>query len=326
MKKILAGVVIVVVSIFIIPINAFAAETQNINLEIIKINENKYIIYIQNLQKTEFTYAISNEKNAKQSNLQYFQCTKDEDENQIAVVDNNICNTNAKTYLWIKQGEKQIVSAQELDFLNALSKSTIEEVENTSKKINVEIISDLLEEEKSDENGVEITVKVGGIEIKDTKEAQYLYQIMPANGEYETLMTLAEKMQNEYSETDMYSRIKMVKEFNNKYQELISEANWNSVENMQIRQPKDAIDGTKYVVFIKKIRENEETIDAQFLVSEQEQNPTYERERKVIQETTKLPITGDNLIMIAVFIVIASSAIFVFIKMKKSKKEIKDEI
>ena len=326
MKKILAGVVIVVVSIFIIPINAFAAETQNINLEIIKINENKYIIYIQNLQKTEFTYAISNEKNVKQSNLQYFQCTKDEDENQIAVVDNNICNTNAKTYLWIKQGEKQIVSAQELDFLNALSKSTIEEVENTSKKINVEIISDLLEEEKSDENGVEITVKVGGIEIKDTKEAQYLYQIMPANGEYETLMTLAEKMQNEYNETDMYSRIKMVKEFNNKYQELISEANWNSVENMQIRQPKDAIDGTKYVVFIKKIRENEETIDAQFLVSEQEQNPTYERERKVIQETTKLPITGDNLIMIAVFIVIASSAIFVFIKMKKSKKEIKDEI
>lgn len=326
MKKILAGVVIVVVSIFIIPINAFAAETQNINLEIIKINENKYIIYIQNLQKTEFTYAISNEKNAKQSNLQYFQCTKDEDENQIAVVDNNICNTNAKTYLWIKQGEKQIVSAQELDFLNALSKSTIEEVENTSKKINVEIISDLLEEEKTDENGVEITVKVGGIEIKDTKEAQYLYQIMPANGEYETLMTLAEKMQNEYNETDMYSRIKMVKEFNNKYQELISEANWNSVENMQIRQPKDAIDGTKYVVFIKKIRENEETIDAQFLVSEQEQNPTYERERKVIQETTKLPITGDNLIMIAVFIVIASSAIFVFIKMKKNKKEIKDEI
>ena len=326
MKKILAGVVIVVVSIFIIPINAFAAETQNINLEIIKINENKYIIYIQNLQKTEFTYAISNEKNVKQSNLQYFQCTKDEDENQIAVVDNNICNTNAKTYLWIKQGEKQIVSAQELDFLNALSKSTIEEVENTSKKINVEIISDLLEEEKTDENGVEITVKVGGIEIKDTKEAQYLYQIMPANGEYETLMTLAEKMQNEYNETDMYSRIKMVKEFNNKYQELISEANWNSVENMQIRQPKDAIDGTKYVVFIKKIRENEETIDAQFLVSEQEQNPTYERERKVIQETTKLPITGDNLIMIAVFIVIASSAIFVFIKMKKSKKEIKDEI
>ena len=326
MKKILAGVVIVVVSIFIIPINAFAAETQNINLEIIKINENKYIIYIQNLQKTEFTYAISNEKNVKQSNLQYFQCTKDEDENQIAVVDNNICNTNAKTYLWIKQGEKQIVSAQELDFLNALSKSTIEEAENTSKKINVEIISDLLEEEKTDENGVEITVKVGGIEIKDTKEAQYLYQIMPANGEYETLMTLAEKMQNEYTETDMYSRIKMVKEFNNKYQELISEANWNSVENMQIRQPKDAIDGTKYVVFIKKIRENEETIDAQFLVSEQEQNPTYERERKVIQETTKLPITGDNLIMIAVFIVIASSAIFVFIKMKKSKKEIKDEI
>ena len=326
MKKILAGVVIVVVSIFIIPINAFAAETQNINLEIIKINENKYIIYIQNLQKTEFTYAISNEKNVKQSNLQYFQCTKDEDENQIAVVDNNICNTNAKTYLWIKQGEKQIVSAQELDFLNALSKSTIEEAENTSKKINVEIISDLLEEEKTDENGVEITVKVGGIEIKDTKEAQYLYQIMPANGEYETLMTLAEKMQNEYNETDMYSRIKMVKEFNNKYQELISEANWNSVENMQIRQPKDAIDGTKYVVFIKKIRENEETIDAQFLVSEQEQNPTYERERKVIQETTKLPITGDNLIMIAVFIVIASSAIFVFIKMKKSKKEIKDEI
>ena len=109
MKKILAGVVIVVVSIFIIPINAFASETQNINLEIIKINENKYIIYIQNLQKTEFTYAIATTKTPKENELKYIYSTKDKGENQVALIDNTVCdlNKNTKVYLWVKKSEQK---------------------------------------------------------------------------------------------------------------------------------------------------------------------------------------------------------------------------
>ena len=80
--------------------------------------------------------------------------------------------------MWIKQDEKQIVSAQEIDFTKAFEKSKTEEVDNTSKRINTEIISDLLEEERTDENGVKIITTVGGIKIKDEEKAKYFYQLM----------------------------------------------------------------------------------------------------------------------------------------------------
>ena len=59
----------------------------------------------------------------------------------------------------------------------------------------------------------------------------------------------------------------------------------------------------------------------QFLTSKEEQNPTYEREKKVVQETTKLPITGDSIVLLVASVVVISAMIFVFIRMKKLKNK-----
>ena len=190
-----------------------------------------------------------------------------------------------------------------------------------TKRIKTEIISDLLEEEKTDEQGVKITVKVGEIQIKDEENANYFYQIISAVDENEELMTLAEKLKNEYNDANMYEKIKMSTEFYQRYQTLISKANWQSVENMQIKQPKTATENSKYIVFIKKVKNNVETYDVQFLTSKEEQNPTYEREKKVVQETTKLPITGDSIVLLVASVVVISAMIFVFIRMKKLKNK-----
>ena len=134
-------------------------------------------------------------------------------------------------------------------------------------------------------------------------------------------MTLAEKLKNEYNDANMYEKIKMSTEFYQRYQTLISKANWQSVENMQIKQPKTATENSKYIVFIKKVKNNVETYDVQFLTSKEEQNPTYEREKKVVQETTKLPITGDSIVLLVASVVVISAMIFVFIRMKKLKNK-----
>lgn len=312
-RKILAGVMITILATMIIPIKTQAAETTS--LEVVQTGEDKYIIYIQDLQKKEFNYAISEKQTVQENDLKYFKSTQDDDENQVAVVEKNVYDfaKSQKAYLWIKQGDKQIASAQEIDFSKAFTKSKIEEVENTSKRINTEIVSDLSEKEKTDENGVKITTTVGGIKIKDTENAKYFYQLMTATDEYGTLMETAEKLKDEYNKADMYTTIKMAKDFYEKYSALVTKANWNEVQNMEIRQPQDATEGSKYVVFIKKVEGNKETYDVKFLTSQKEQNPAYARGKKLIQEIIKLPFTGDNLSFYRLSVgVLTTVALFLF--------------
>lgn len=329
MKKLtkkFTGIAIIAILLMLYPIMTLATESTNENLQIVQTEKEKFIIYLKDLQDKEFSYAISKDQTTNEMNLNYIHSVKDEDNNQVILVDKGIYDVNqsTKAYLWIKQEGKQVETAKEVDFSKAFEKNKIEDVENITKKIKTETISDLLEEEKTDENGVKITVKVGGIKITDSKEAQYFYEMMPATENYATLMEKAKKIKNEYSNMDMYTKIQTAKEFYELYNQLAEKANWQSVENMQIKQPKEATEGSKYVVFIKKVEENKETIDVQFLTSTEEQTPSYEKEKKIVQETTKLPITGDNLVLLITFTIVVIAMIFAFIKMKKSDNKTKE--
>ena len=95
----IATIIALLITLF--PIKILAVETTNANLEIVQTNENKYIIYIQDLQKTEFTYAIATTKTPKENELKYIYSTKDKGENQVALIDNTVCdlNKNTKVYL-----------------------------------------------------------------------------------------------------------------------------------------------------------------------------------------------------------------------------------
>jgi len=329
MKKLtkkFTGIAIIAILLMLYPIMTLATESTNENLQIVQTEKEKFIIYLKDLQDKEFSYAISKDQTTNEMNLNYIHSVKDEDNNQVILVDKGIYDVNqsTKAYLWIKQEGKQVETAKEVDFSKAFEKNKIEDVENITKKIKTETISDLLEEEKTDENGVKITVKVGGIKITDSKEAQYFYEMMPATENYATLMEKAKKIKNEYSNMDMYTKIQTAKEFYELYNQLAEKANWQLVENMQIKQPKEATEGSKYVVFIKKVEENKETIDVQFLTSTEEQTPSYEKEKKIVQETTKLPITGDNLVLLITFTIVVIAMIFAFIKMKKSDNKTKE--
>lgn len=312
----LTGIVIAFICIAILPVIVSAT---NEEVQIVQTENQKYIIYLENADNKEFNYAISEDKSTEEMDLQYVHSEKDEEGNQVALVDSSVYDFTKgnKAYFWVKEGENQIISAQEIDFSTAFKKENMEEVENTTKRISTEIVSNLEEEDRVDEQGVHITVSIGGVKITDTDTADYFYQTMPATGEYETLMNLAEKIRNDYDSMSMYTKISTTKEFYTLYNRLLENAQWQTVENMTIRQPKEATEGSKYVVFIKKVEENDVTVDVQFLTCQEVQTPKYEKEKIVTQETTKLPITGDNLIFIIAFVAVVIALILVFIRMKK---------
>ena len=90
------------------------------------------------------------------------------------------------------------------------------------------------------------------------------------------------------------------------------------------RQPSDAIDGDQYVVLIRKTAEDGTvTTDAKLMVSQI--TPYEEREdveeTRTVQETAKLPITGDSIILFVALAMVVIALIIVFVRMKKLDKK-----
>lgn len=348
-SKAVGVMLILILIVAMLPIVTFAAEEGNVaeievnkNVQIVQIENEEYIIYVnvegENLEKDGFSYAISSNSTAGEIDLNYIHSEKDNDNNQAALIDSQYYDfsTNGnEAYLWVKKNvdgeEKEILSAQKIDFSLAFKKSEMIEVEEKiTKTIATNVVSDLVEEDRVDENGVHITVSIGGIQIEpSTDTAKYSYQIMPAEGEYATLMSFAEEIEKNYSGMDMYTKIDTANRFYKLYNDLKSKlsSDWNDVENMTIRQPVGAVEGAKYVVFIQETDGSATpVVDVQFMTCSEKQVPKYEKEKKLVQETSRLPITGDNMVLIIAFVVVAIALVFVFTRIKKlNKKENRKE-
>lgn len=316
----LTGVVIALIIIaLLIPTKVLGADEE---LQIVK-TEQDYIIYVKDLAETEFDFAISDKDNATEMELNYINSVEDEEGNQIAFVTqtkyNNELSTNAHNYLYVKTTEG--VEIKEINFEDAFDKAKMEEVETTTKRIETEVVTDIIEKDEEVE-GVKVKVTVGGLKIIDTDQATYYYAStkLPAE-KYTELMELAEQINSSYNEMDMYERIKTAKQFYNLYNELKGLQNWLEVENMTIMQPNDAQKGEQYVVYLKKLDEDgNETIDVKLMTSyreDEEEKIPGRTETRVVKETAKLPITGDSIILFVVLAAIVIIAIIVFIRMKK---------
>ena len=302
-----------------IPITTFA-DNQVTNVpQVVKLDEEKYIIYLEELQGTKFMYSISLNEEGEYDEQKSLESTLDSENNQVAVIQKEDFdfNKNNKAYLKIKQNNQ--ISTVEIDFSRAITKQDLQNVETTCKRINTEILSDLIEEDFNDENGVHKILKVGGLKLENEDDSQYFYDIKKASDT--EIMDIAKKINTEYQNMDMYNKIKITKEFNEKYNSLINEAKWNEVEENTIKQPKDAEENSEYVVLIKKVNGDQETTDIKFLTSIEDKNEVYENEKIATQETSKLPITGDSIVLIIAFALILIALIFTFIKMRKNNEK-----
>ena len=350
MKKInmkLMGTIVLLIIAMLLPISVFAVDeqvqteqVQDVQMQIVnkKLTETEdemtYIIYVKGLLDEEFNYAISEKSGATDLELNYINSKKDQEGNSVILL--NEIELNQDNYIYIKKvkdGKEEFVTdsnGQKLNLEESFDASKMELVENTTTRILTIIIE---EKETKNENDVKITTTTDGLQIENPEEgATYYYTITKVPDEentnledYRTLYNYILTMNSEeYENMDMYSRIELVKQFYDLYNNLITQQNWLEIQNMKVLQPMDSQDGDKYIIYLKKsgTTEKDEIIDAKFLESHREDEEEKIPEQTQIVETkrtSKLPITGDSLILFAILAVIIIALVIVAIRMKKLK-------
>lgn len=330
-KTKLTGAIVLAILLIIVPVIVLAVTKDGIQIisKTTDAGNKEYLVYIKELQNTDFLYAISDSDKTAEANLEFVTSATDGEKNNVAIIENSE-KLSEDTYLYIRYDEagKTKTEIVKIDFTDTLDENDIKYLENTTKRIDTEITEDIVSK-KETVDGVEKTITVGGLKINENTEgATYYYELVKAteNEEYQKLIDLANELNEEsYNSKDMYTKMQVINEFNTLYNKLIKDANWKEVIDKEIRQPENAVEGDKYVVLIKKVEEDgTETTDVKLMTSKintfEEKEPERQETVKV-QETTKLPITGDNIILFVILTIVVLALIIVFIRMKKLNKK-----
>ena len=327
----LLSVLAIIIFIAVIPIAVLAVTNENVSIINTINNESKqeYIIYIKGALDQNFKYAFTTNANPGEMDLTYINSISDLEKNQVAFLDaetyEKISIENKPIFMWAKdEKENLILKGIQLDFTKSLTEENIDNVETLTKRIEVEI-ADSEEDTTTIRNenieGVDEIANVGHVKILDNeKGATYYYEMTKLSGEgkHYQLMTLVEKIKEEYDEMDMYEKVQIGEQFNKLYSEVTSDAKWQKVDDMTVKQPEESEQGNKYIVLLKKVdKKGTTTMDIQFLTAFDSYKPNVVKEEIITQETTKLPITYDSIALFVILGIIVALVIVVFIRIKK---------
>lgn len=329
----LLSVLAIFLFVAVAPIVIFAAnEDVSIVSTLNSESKKEYIIYLKEALKTNFKYAFTTNANPTEMDISYINSISDLRENQVAFFDaetyEKLQKENTTIYMWAKdEDENLILQGIQLDLNKSITEDKIKNVETLTSKISVKIAEkeeDTTTIKNETVDGVEETTKVGYVQILDDKNATYYYEMvkLPGTDKYKELKTLAEKMQNEYDEMDIYEKLQFVELFNETFEAVTISAQWQKVEDMMIMQPEESVENDEYIVLLKKVDEQGvETKDVQFLTAFDDYKQNVKTEQVVTQETTKLPITYDSIALFVLLGIIVILVVAVFIRMKILSKQ-----
>lgn len=323
MKSLKVKLIVLLIATFaiamLIPFNVLAA---NEGVQLIKTTDGNIVIYVEGLEKTAFDYALSENDNATEMDLNYINSVEDDEGNQVALIAAEDYAENENN-LYIRTEDKNVT--YKLDYSDMLTQEKMEYVKNTSNRISTGILEGI-EDRTETVDGKNYTYTVGGLKINADKNAEYSYQIFKSTDEnYSELQILADELNNEdYENKPMYAKIELANNFYNLYNELMAKVDWQPVgEDMIVKQPSDASDGERYIVMLRKVADGDTTYDAKFMESnlgiiEGEDKDVQEVKT---QETSKLPITGDSIVLFVLLAALVIIAIVVYIRMRKLNKK-----
>lgn len=302
------------------------------DIAIVKTGDKNYLIYVNENLDEKFKFALSSSIETPEANLNFINSSLDQDKES----PKNVAYITEKTYsdksiyMWIRDAEGKVTGPKTIELTTAIDKGELEKVEEITKKISVDTTQEYTYPEQIID-GYKYNVVTGEILITDSKEATYYYEQTPivSNEKYKELMDLAELIQNNFDGMTIIEKINTEKEFFDLYNDLITKATWNKVVDMTIPQPLEAQEEDKYVVFLKKVDSNgEETLDAQFMtckrkVEEGGIEEHTEKRNKIVEQTSKLPITYDSIVLFVVLGVIILAIIFVILRKRSINKDAK---
>lgn len=335
-KLIISFILLIIMSVLFQTVS-FANST-NFNDIIIAEKENsgktEFIIYHKDTCKDEFTFAFSKNKDSEPKKSEYKKSAKDQNGSQalnVSYIDANIMTKDifedepkTITYLWIKsiKDESLLLKGKKIDLKQALNKEKIDLVNNATNLI--EIDEKQTNTEVKVEDGTKKTITTGKFVIKND-DGKYSYQLLSAvdkNSKAGRLYNLVELMKS--FEGNTFEKLDIVKEFYDLYNDLkpVSDSEWQDVANNEILQPDGAVDGDKYVLWLKKTTDNEVIIDVKLLNCVRTEDEGVEKIEKETTEVVKSPVTYDSVTLFIVLGIIIIAIIAVLILKKiNSKKE-----
>ena len=245
--------VLMLLSIFTVPVKAETYEKV-----VLKKANKEFLIYYKDICNDEFEFAFSLDKSQPTDDL-FTRSAKDQaDEGalDVAYVDETLYDTyftTNKAYIWIRDNNDQmLVSADLVDLTDALNDGMIELVNNTTKRIDVDTTQTHETHEMVD--GVDTTVTTGKVVVDEKGGAKYSYtltRLTDTTTKANKLFDLAEALKEDISDT--YTNLSLSKQFYDLYMELMpTNSEWTEVENSEILQPDNTVEGDKYIVYLKE--------------------------------------------------------------------------
>ena len=316
--------VLMLLSIFTVPVKAETYEKV-----VLKKANKEFLIYYKDICNDEFEFAFSLDKSQPTDDL-FTRSAKDQaDEGalDVAYIDATLYDTyfaTNKAYIWIKDNNDQmLVSADLVDLTDALNDGMIELVNNTTKRIDVDTTQTHETHEMVD--GVDTTVTTGKVVVDEKGGAKYSYtltRLTDTTTKANKLFDLAEALKEDISDT--YTNLSLSKQFYDLYMELMpTNSEWTEVENSEILQPDNTVEGDKYIVYLKEEIADSTTVDAKFLTCVYKADEGVDQKEETITETVKLPVTFDSgtILFIILGIIVLALVIFAIIRVKANKKD-----
>ena len=316
--------VLMLLSIFTVPVKAETYEKV-----VLKKANKEFLIYYKDICNDEFEFAFSLDKSQPTDDL-FTRSAKDQaDEGalDVAYVDETLYDTyftTNKAYIWIRDNNDQmVVSADLVDLTDALNDGMIELVNNTTKRIDVDTTQTHETHEMVD--GVDTTVTTGKVVVDEKGGAKYSYtltRLTDTTTKANKLFELAEALKEDISDT--YTNLRLSKQFYDLYMELMpTDSEWTEVENSEILQPDNTVEGDKYIVYLKEETADSITVDAKFLTCVYKADEGVDQKEETITETVKLPVTFDSgtILFIILGIIVLALVIFAIIRVKANKKD-----
>ena len=316
--------VLMLLSIFTVPVKAETYEKV-----VLKKANKEFLIYYKDICNDEFEFAFSLDKSQPTDDL-FTRSAKDQaDEGalDVAYIDATLYDTyfaTNKAYIWIRDNNDQmLVSADLVDLTDALNDGMIELVNNTTKRIDVDTTQTHETHEIVD--GVDTTITTGKVVVDEKGGAKYSYtltRLTDTTTKANKLFDLAEALKEDISDT--YTNLSLSKQFYDLYMELMpTNSEWTEVENSEILQPDNTVEGDKYIVYLKEETADSITVDAKFLTCVYKADEGVDQKEETITETVKLPVTFDSgtILFIILGIIVLALVIFAIIRVKANKKD-----
>ena len=316
--------VLMLLSIFTVPVKAETYEKV-----VLKKANKEFLIYYKDICNDEFEFAFSLDKSQPTDDL-FTRSAKDQaDEGalDVAYIDATLYDTyfaTNKAYIWIRDNNDQmLVSADLVDLTDALNDGMIELVNNTTKRIDVDTTQTHETHEIVD--GVDTTITTGKVVVDEKSGAKYSYtltRLTDTTTKANKLFDLAEALKEDISDT--YTNLSLSKQFYDLYMDLMpTDSEWTEVENSEILQPDNTVEGDKYIVYLKEETADSITVDAKFLTCVYKADEGVDQKEETITETVKLPVTFDSgtILFIILGIIVLALVIFAIIRVKANKKD-----